>query len=102
MIANTITSVMMLSGAATASNGMFVTDMRDFSLSPSSPFSFNGLVRHLVPDARLCHQATASIRASSHCDQISLSASINRPISPSVCTGDGVIRSRSVPTGTVG
>lgn len=47
-------------------------------------------------------QAACSIRASSQCDQISDSALISRSMSPSVCTGDGVTRRRSVPTGTVG
>ena len=46
--------------------------------------------------------AACSIRASSQCDQISDSALISRSMSPSECTGEGVTRSRSVPTGTVG
>jgi len=46
--------------------------------------------------------AALAIRASSHCDQISDKAVISRSMSPSVCTGEGVILSRSVPTGTVG
>ena len=46
--------------------------------------------------------AASGIRASAHIDQHSLSASVSRSMSSSVCTGDGVIRSRSVPLGTVG
>lgn len=48
----------------------------------------------------LSHYATALARA--HCDQISVSAEINRLMSASLCTGEGVMRRRSVPRGTVG
>lgn len=46
--------------------------------------------------------AAIARRASAHCDQISDSAVTSRSMSPSEWTGDGVSRSRSVPTGTVG
>ena len=48
------------------------------------------------------HHAAISPRANSQCDQISDSALISRVTSPSSWTGEGVSRSRSVPTGTVG
>ena len=47
-------------------------------------------------------QAAAGTRLSAHWFQHSLSASTKRSMSPSLWTGDGVIRSRSVPRGTVG
>ena len=50
---------------------------------------------------RTAQAATARL-ASSHCDQISLNPFTSRSMSPSVWTGEGVRRSRSVPTGTVG
>ena len=60
----------------------------------------------LDPDGRrveaVHYDRAIAPRASSHCDQMSLSASISRSMSPSVWTGEGVIRSRSRPRGTVG
>lgn len=46
--------------------------------------------------------AQATARLSAHCDQSWPSAEISRSMSASVCTGEGVMRSRSVPFGTVG
>ena len=46
--------------------------------------------------------AAASTLCSAHWPQISLNARTSLSISSSECTGPGVMRSRSVPTGTVG
>ena len=46
--------------------------------------------------------AAAATRARAHCDQISDRAETNFSISASEWTGDGVMRKRSVPRGTVG
>lgn len=46
--------------------------------------------------------AAISLLASSHSPQMSDSAFTRRSTSPSLWTGDGVMRSRSVPLGTVG
>jgi hypothetical protein len=47
-------------------------------------------------------QAATGTRASAHIDQHSDNASTSASMSASVCTGEGVMRSRSVPLGTVG
>jgi len=47
-------------------------------------------------------QATADLRANAHSDQSSERAETRWSMSASVCTGEGVMRRRSVPFGTVG
>lgn len=47
-------------------------------------------------------QAATHVRARAHCDHSSDSACTRWSMSASVWTGDGVMRSRSVPLGTVG
>ena len=48
------------------------------------------------------HPAAFYARASAHCDQSRPSAATSRSRSASLCSGDGVRRSRSVPLATVG
>jgi hypothetical protein len=47
-------------------------------------------------------QAALAVRASTQCDHISDKADTSRSMSASLCSGDGVKRRRSVPSGTVG
>ena len=51
---------------------------------------------------RLARRAQATARASAQCDHRSARAPIRWSMSASVCSGDGVMRSRSVLRGTVG